>query len=317
MKFFTVIISLLLLVSCDKKDTNKIRFYISTDSKIYEKIIKDFERETRLEVEIINENVDSANILNNFTKEDIADVFWVENPIKAEYLKINNLLEKFTPDISKGIVKSFKDKDDSWIGFSASTIVYICNVKNVQNDLLPDSIFDLLNTEYKGKIATVINDSILLYFSSLSFKTGINKTKELLDNIVTISSFDVLKDKLNNGEFLCVLSTNNKYFSEFSKNENMKMFIIDQKKGLGTQLVPNVVGLLKTSKNQENGKKLLRYLLSRETEITLCKSNGLIPLHKGVKTEKQAIEFDKLKYIKVDYSKIVENLDKIKALLQK
>jgi iron(III) transport system substrate-binding protein len=81
--------------------------------------------------------------------------------------------------------------------------------------------------------------------------------------------------------------------------------------------MPNTVCLIKNSPDTENAKKLIDYLLSKETEAKLAVSCAQMPLHKGVKTPKDVPSLDNIIPMKIDYDKTAQKLEEIQEYLKK
>jgi len=80
--------------------------------------------------------------------------------------------------------------------------------------------------------------------------------------------------------------------------------------------MPNTVNLIKNSKQAENGKKLIDYLLSKETEAKLAKSCAQMPLHKGVETPKDVPSLDHIVPMKINYDEVSKKLEEIQGYLK-
>ena len=101
-----------------------------------------------------------------------------------------------------------------------------------------------------------------------------------------------------------------------SEDDLIDIVFLDQD-GLGSLIMPNTVSLIKNSPNNENGKKLIDYLLSRETEAKLATSCAQMPLHKGVETPATVPQLDNIVSMKIDYQKTAQKLEEIQEFLKK
>lgn len=92
----------------------------------------------------------------------------------------------------------------------------------------------------------------------------------------------------------------------------------DQEEGeLGCLVLPNATVLIKGGPNPENGRKLIDYLLSPQTERKLAFADcAQIPLHKGVETPNDVITIGKLKLMKVDFEAVARKLQEIQPYLK-
>jgi iron(III) transport system substrate-binding protein len=91
------------------------------------------------------------------------------------------------------------------------------------------------------------------------------------------------------------------------------MIFPDQKsEQTGMLFLPNVVVLIKGGPNTENGKKLMDYLLSPETERKLAFADcAQIPLQPGVDTPPIVPRIEKIRTMNVSYSDLALKLQEI------
>jgi iron(III) transport system substrate-binding protein len=99
--------------------------------------------------------------------------------------------------------------------------------------------------------------------------------------------------------------------------KSVRQIYPDQEEGgLGCLVLPNAGVLIKGGPNPENGKKLLDYLLSPETERKLAFANcAQIPLHKGVETPDDVRKIEDIKTMGVDFEAVAEKLLEIQQYL--
>jgi iron(III) transport system substrate-binding protein len=82
-------------------------------------------------------------------------------------------------------------------------------------------------------------------------------------------------------------------------------------------IVPNTVSLIKNSPNQENGKKLIDYLLTREVEAKLAQSCVQMPLLPNPITEVSGVtSVDKIVPMQIDYERTAQKLEEIQSFLK-
>jgi iron(III) transport system substrate-binding protein len=77
------------------------------------------------------------------------------------------------------------------------------------------------------------------------------------------------------------------------------------------------VALIRKAPHPENARKLIDYLLSRETERKLAFADcAQIPLHKGVETPTDVPTIDKIKVMDIDYAGLADKLKSIQPFLK-
>ena len=85
-----------------------------------------------------------------------ADVYWANEPVRAEVLKQQGITTLYSAPKAAGIPDTFKDRDGHWTGFSARERVLIVNKTSKDK---PWGVRDYLATRFKGK--TVIANPCL------------------------------------------------------------------------------------------------------------------------------------------------------------
>ena len=126
---------LLALAACTngRQDAaNTVVAYVSEDQVFSEPILRDFERETGIRVQVVfdTEETKSTGVMNRLLAEKDnpqADVFWANEPIRAEYLKQQGIAVPYVSPNAAGIPDHFKDPEGYWTGFSARSRPFVAN----------------------------------------------------------------------------------------------------------------------------------------------------------------------------------------------
>src|SRR3546814_4236587 len=93
------------------------------------------------------------------------------------------------------------------------------------------------------------------------------------DAVIAASNGDV-KKRVMNGELAFGLTDTDDAFEAKKESDNVDYIFLDQQKSsIGTLIMPNAVSLIKNSRNAENGKQLIDYLLSRDRKSTRLNSS--------------------------------------------
>ncbi len=318
------------LLSCSRgeKEENVVVVYVSEDRVFSEPILKDFERETGIKVKAIydTEESKSTGLMNRLIAEKEhprADVYWANEPIRAEVLKQKGLLQPYISPNAGGIPEQFRDPEGYWTGFSARARVLIVN-RSVEEK--PHSIMDYVNPKWKGKavIANPLFGTTTVHMAVLFTLWGDEKAKDFLnrmkENQVKISSSNgESADLVASGQFDFALVDNDDAVSRMRRGEPVEMVFPDQGEGeMGVLLLPNAVMLIKGAPHPENGRKLVDYLLSKETERKLAFADcAQIPLHSGVDMPPELEDISRLKTVEVDYGEVARKLEEIQPILRK
>src|SRR5262252_4547005 len=88
--------------------------YVSHDQVFSEPILKDFEKETGIRVRAVydTEETKSTGVMNRLIAERSnpqADVYWANEPIRAEVLRQQGIATPYTSPSARDIPKPFRD----------------------------------------------------------------------------------------------------------------------------------------------------------------------------------------------------------------
>lgn len=327
MKEFISIVSIvavivIMLVSCNSK--NEVVVYCTIDQVFSEPILKDFENETGIKMKAIydTEETKSTGVMNRLIAEKNnpqCDVFWSGDPLRNNILKSKGITIPYYSTATELIPAYFREKNNHWIGFSARARVIIYNKKLISLDSLPKSLNDFVLPQYKGKfaIANPLFGTTTFHIAAIFNVWGEETAKQWSNNlkvnkvIIATSNGDV-KKRVMNGEVVFGLTDTDDAFEAKKENDDVDYIFPDQQEnGVGTLIIPNALSRIKNSPNTDNGKLLIDYLLSQQTEAKLAKSCAQMPLIKGTEVPKGIPSLDNIKPMKIDYDNIAQTLGQI------
>ena len=122
---------------------NTVVVYVSHDQVFSEPILKDFEKDTGIKVKAVfdTEETKSAGAMNRLIAEKDnpqADVYWANEPIRAEVLRQKGVSAPYRSPNAEGIPEIFRDPSGFWTGFSARARMLVVD-KNMKDK--PTSFF--------------------------------------------------------------------------------------------------------------------------------------------------------------------------------
>lgn len=307
--------------------TPTVVVYVSHDQVFSEPILKDFEMETGIQVRAVydTEETKSAGAMNRLIAEKNnpqADVYWANEPIRAEVLRQRGIAAPYVSPNATGIPETFRDPDGYWTGFAARARVLI-----VHQDVnpRPASVFSYTDPRWRGR-AVIANPlfgttttHIAALFVLLGDERGQAFMRDLHDYAVKISpSNGDSADLVARGESAFSLVDSDDVVNRMKQHQPVTMIYPDQgADGIGCFIVPNAAVLITGSPHPETGKKLIDYLLSKETERKLAFSDAAqIPLHPGVPMPPQLRPIESIKVMKVNYTEIAAKLQAIQPFLK-
>jgi len=308
-------------------DSNVVVVYVSEDQVFSEPILKDFEKETGITVKAVydTEETKSTGVMMRLISEKdypLADVFWANEPIRAEVLKQKGIAAPYQSPNGRQIPDVHKDPEGYWTGFSARSRVFVVN-KKVKNK--PTSIMAYIDPLWKEKavIANPLFGTTTVEIAALFTIWGEDKAKTFMadmqkNNVGISTSNGESTDFVASGQYDFSLVDSDDAVSRIRQGKSIEMVYPDQgENDIGCLIVPNAVVLINGAKHPENAKKMIDYLLSKSTEKKLAFADcAQIPLHPGVETPAEIRSIESLKVMQVNYSEVAEKMEDIQPYLK-
>jgi iron(III) transport system substrate-binding protein len=252
-----------------------------------------------------------------------ADVFWSGDPVRPALLEFKGLVTPYFSSAASDIPKMHKDEDGHWTGFSARARIILYNTNLVSMDERPLSLFDLTKPVWRGQVAIAnpLFGTTSIHMSALFILLGDEKAKKFLNDLKAngvkiVSSNSEVRRLVARGEVKVGITDTDDASVAIKEGSPVKVVFPDQT-NIGTLIMPNMVCLIKNGPNQENGKKLIDYLLSAEVEKSLAwAACAQMPLRYDVRTPADVLTIDAVKGMNVNYHDVAVKLDKIGEFLK-
>ena len=315
------------LWQCARSPPQTVVVYVSEDQVFSEPVLKDFERETGVAVRALfdTEEAKSTGAMNRLIAEKDnpqADVYWANEPIRAEVLKQRGISAPYVSPNAAGIPGTFKDPQGFWTGFSARARVLLAR-RGLK--VKPDSVLAYTEPRWKGKavIANPLFGTTTAQVAALFTVWGDVRAKAFLDQLkkngVKISTSNgESADLVAAGEFEFALVDSDDGASRLRQHKPVEMFYPDQRAGeAGCLILPNAVLLIRGAPHPANARKLIDYLLSKETERKLAFAEcAQIPLHAGVDTPPEVRRIETIQPMRINFAEVARKMQEIQPYLK-
>jgi iron(III) transport system substrate-binding protein len=316
-----------ILTSCRATSSRTVVVYVSEDQVFSEPILKDFERETGITVKSVfdTEESKSTGVTNRLIAEKNnpqADVYWANEPARADALKQRGVSTPYMSASAEGIADQFKDPDHYWTGFSARARLLLVNARST---IKPASVMAYTDPSANGRaaIANPLFGTTTDYVAALFTIWGDERAGTFMNDMkkngvkVTTSNGESA-DFVAAGQVDFSLVDNDDAVNRKKQGKPVEIIYPDQDaNGIGVLILPNAVALIKGGPHTENGKRLIDYLLSKETERKLAFADcAQIPLHAGVDTPPEVGHIEKIKTMRVGYAELARKMEEIQPFLK-
>ena len=319
--YIVALLACLAVLPATNSSGREVVVYTSVDQVFSEPILKAYQKKTGVKVRALYdvEASKTTGLVNRLIAEKNrpkCDVFWNSEFSRTILLKQKGVLAQYRSPSAEGIPAKFRDKDDYWTGFAARSRVLIYNTELLDKNELPDSIFDLTRSKWKGKVALAypLFGTTATHVAALYATLGKEKTEKYLQDlktnqVVIVDGNSVSRDIVVEGRIPIGFTDTDDVNVAIQSGKPVKMIYPDRN-GIGTLFIPNTVALIQNGPHPAEGRRLIDYLLSREVESKLAFSESAqVPLRDDVERPSHLPDFSSIKAMDVDYYKIAEYMD--------
>ncbi len=304
-----------------KEAGKEVVVYTSLDQVFSEPILKDFEKETGIQVRAVYdvEASKTTGMVNRLLAEKErpkCDVFWNSEVGRTIILKTKGALAPYRAPSAKGIPPELMDPEGYWHGFAARARVLVYNTRLVRAEEAPRSIFELAKPKWRAKAAMAypLFGTTATHTAALYVVLGKKEAERFLsalkeNGLLIVAGNATVRDMVVEGAIPMGITDTDDAHVAILAGKPIKMVYPDTE-GMGPMLIPNTVALIKDAPHAEEGKRLIDYLLSEEVESRLAFSGSAqMPVRAGVKRPPHVPDLSSMGFMKVDYQKVAERMD--------
>ena len=187
MKKLAVLLGALALAGCgggdDEGQSDSLTVYSGREEELVAPLFERFEQETGIDVEV--RYADSAELAATIAEEgdnSPADVFFAQDP--GSLGSVDDQLAALPDEVLERVDSRFRDSDGRWVGTSGRARVIVFNTDELSADEVPDSVFDLTDPAWKGKIGLPpTNASFQAFVTAMRLDVGDERTKQWLEEL--------------------------------------------------------------------------------------------------------------------------------------
>ena len=176
-----VVIALAALLSgCGGSSDDPLTIYSGREEELVEPLLEQFTDETGIEVEV--RYGDSAELAATIAEEgenSPADVFFAQDP--GSLGSVDAQLAELPTETLERVDTGFRDADGRWVGTSGRSRVIAYNTDELSEAEVPDSVFDLTDPVWNGRIGIApTNASFQAFVTAMRLSKGDDATRKWL-----------------------------------------------------------------------------------------------------------------------------------------
>ena len=301
---------------------NEVVVYAALDREFSQPILDDFGKQTgvtvlpKYDIES-TKTVGLANAILAEKNRPRCDVFWNNEILHTLRLEKAGVLDVYRSPASYGFPPAYRSSDGAWHGLAARARVLIVNTELVPGDERPDSIEDLTDPKWKGKvgIAKPLFGTTATHAAVLFAALGDEKAKSFFERLKSnevrvLSGNKQVALDVGSGALAFGLTDTDDAIIERDEGSPVAIVFPDQGEvQMGTLFIPNTLAIIKGCPNPERARQLVDFLLSPAVEERLADGDSAqFPVNPAVKTPSRAVPKDaaKIKWMEADFNAAAE-----------
>ena len=163
----------------------KLTIYSGREEELVEPLLEQFEETSGVELEV--RYGDSAELAATIAEEgdnSPADVFFAQDPGSLGAVENEELLAELPDELLDRVPERFRDPDGRWVGTSGRVRVLAYNTEALTEEQVPDSVYDLTDPKWKGRIGfPPTNASFQAFVTAMRLAAGEERTREWLEGL--------------------------------------------------------------------------------------------------------------------------------------
>ena len=257
----------------DADPEGPITIYSGRNEEFVGPIFEDFTEETGIEVDVrYGDTAELAALITEEGDATPADVYFGQDAGALGALEAGGLLASLPDDVLDQVDPLFRSREGNWTGTTGRVRVLPYNTDTLTEDEVPDSVFDLTDPEWEGRVGWApTNGSFQAFVTAMRLTEGDDVARDwvqgMIDNgAVEFENNTSIVEAVGRGEVEVGIA-NHYYLFRFQAED--PEFPVDNKYlpgDIGGLVNIAGVGVLANTDQEDAALELVRYLLSEEVQ---------------------------------------------------
>ena len=305
--------------------SDTLTIYSGREEELVAPLIEQFEQDTGTDVEV--RYGDSAELAATIAEEgdgSPADVFFAQDPGSLGAVAGEGLLAELPGESLQRVPERFRDPEGRWVGTSGRSRVIAFNTDELSEDEVPDSVFDLTDPRWHGRVGVApTNASFQAFVTAMRLQQGEEQTREWLEamkenGVRFYEKNTPIVEAVASGEIDVGLV--NHYYLYLVKEEQPGAPVANHflpGDDPGALVSAAGVGVLKSTDSGEDAERFVEFLLSDDGQrfYTQRAEEAEYPLVAGIAAKEGLPPLASLGGPTLDYSSLGQELERTLELL--
>ena len=304
-------------------DGDRLTIYSGRQENLIGPLLEQFAEETGVKIDVrYADSADLALLIEEEGDNSPADVFLSQSPGAIGYLAANDRLQQLPEETLDLVEERFRDRDGLWVGLSGRIRVLVYNREEVDEADLPDSVLELTDPEYEGRVAVApSNGSFQDFVTGMRAVEGDDAALEWLEGMAendapVYANNNAIVEAVGRGEVPMGLV--NHYYNFRAKAEDPDVPSenhIFPDGDIGALLLETGVGVLDTTDQAEDAQRFIDFLLAEEAQRYFSEETFEYPLAAGVEPASGLPPLDDIVTAEVPLAELEGGLSRTRELI--
>jgi iron(III) transport system substrate-binding protein len=308
---FPLVVAVALAGGCSSGG-ERITVYSGRTSELIRPLLEKFSEETGISVDFkAGDSADMALLIEQEGDSSPADVFISQTPGATAYLAANGRLQALPQEVLDLVPVEDRAVGGEWVGLSGRVRVLVYNTDEVDPATLPASVLGLTDPAYRGQVGVAPNNgSFQDFVSAMRVQQGDDATMQWLQGMAdndspVYANNTAIVAAVGRGEIPMGLV--NHYYNVRAKAEDPSIKSENHffpNGDIGSLLIITAAGVVSTTNHSEAAERLVRFLLSEESQQYFATETDEYPLVAGVQPIAGLPSLDSLDVGTVDFDQL-------------
>lgn len=303
-------------------DTSTLTLYSGRGESMVKPMIERFEEKTGVEVDVrYGDTAQLAVLLQEEGAQTEADLFWGQDAGAMGALSKADQLQPLPEHVYADLPSIYKSNTGQWVAVTGRARTFVYSPERVSDDEKPDSVFDLTNETYEGRVGWApTNGSFQSFVTAMRHRHGDERTLEWLkamdeNGAKSFRNNSSQVEAVAGGEIDFGL-VNNYYLPRYQDNDAdypaAQAFF--EEDDIGNLVNVAGIGLIKDAANREDAVEFIRFLLSEEAQTYFTQNVHEYPVREDVPRNDKLESLESLLEVAPDIN--LDELEDLEGTLQ-
>lgn len=276
-------------------------------------LIEQAEQELGFDIEVrYGDTAELAATILEEGNNSPADLFFGQDAGALGALAQEGRTADIPEDLLSQVDERFRSPNGQWIGISGRSRVINYNTDLVEPSELPDSIWELTEPEWQGKVGWApTNGSFQAFVTALRLVEGDDRALEWLEGMrdngaVVYNNNTAIVEALGRGEIELGLVNNYYLYRFLAEDPDFPVAQHYTRGDAGSMINVAGVAILDTTDQQEEAEAFIRYLLTPEGQEFFAQETKEYPLVVGIDPPENQLTIDEINPPRIDLSDLAD-----------